>query len=110
MPKVNIWMLSNVSFIMLGSLYSITGLIGPIDNSKKEYWFSMSKNYYDYFIRNHEDSFLIYCSGYFFDFVLYDHKEAFKCYEISARQGNSLAQYNLGICYQDGEGIPKDLN
>ncbi|MBQ9771958.1 MAG: sel1 repeat family protein, partial [Lentisphaeria bacterium] len=30
-------------------------------------------------------------------------------YRKAAEQGNALAQYNLGVCYENGEGVQKDL-
>ena len=35
--------------------------------------------------------------------------EAIKLYQITAKQGNVNAQYNLGWCYEYGEGIGKDI-
>jgi len=33
-----------------------------------------------------------------------------KYYELSAEQGNAQVQYNLAVCYENGRGVPKDLN
>ena len=35
--------------------------------------------------------------------------EAVKWYRRVAEQGNARAQYNLGICYERGEGVEKDM-
>ena len=37
-----------------------------------------------------------------------DEKEAVKWYTKSAEQGNANAQYNLGVCYYNGQGVCKD--
>lgn len=41
-----------------------------------------------------------YCEG---NFV-----EAAKCYRIAAEDGHPEAQYCLGLCYRDGEGVPQN--
>lgn len=44
--------------------------------------------------------------------IIYDstqaHAEAVKWYRKAAEQGYVNAQYNLGICYANGEGVPQD--
>lgn len=37
-------------------------------------------------------------------------EEAFEYYLKAADQGDALAQYNLGICYDNGYGVEKDLS
>ena len=37
-----------------------------------------------------------------------DDKEAVRLHSLAAQQGLSCAQYNLGVCYQDGVGVVKD--
>ena len=37
-----------------------------------------------------------------------NHIEAAKCFRKSAEQGVAAAQYNLGIAYLDGHGVPQD--
>lgn len=42
---------------------------------------------------------------------LYDNKDytpAYKCFKMAAEAGNAKAQYNLGLCYMDGKGIPQN--
>ena len=34
---------------------------------------------------------------------------AVKCFRQAAEQGHAEAQYNLGVCYANGCGMPKDL-
>lgn len=36
-----------------------------------------------------------------------DYKEAFKWYSKAANQGYAVAQYNLGVMYENGSGVPK---
>ena len=36
-------------------------------------------------------------------------EEAVKCYREAAAQGNAGAQYNLGVCYKNGEGVKRDM-
>ena len=38
-----------------------------------------------------------------------NYPEAFKLYSQAAQKGHALAQYNLGLMYLAGNGIPKDL-
>ena len=38
-----------------------------------------------------------------------DHKESFKWYEKAAKQGNTAAQFRLGVMYNLGEGVTQDL-
>ena len=35
--------------------------------------------------------------------------KAFELYTLSANQGNADAQYNLAICYENGDGVEKDM-
>ena len=37
------------------------------------------------------------------------YREAAYWYEKAANQGNAPAQYNLGVCYENGRGVKKDL-
>ena len=37
-----------------------------------------------------------------------DEKKAVEWYEKAAAQGYASAQYNLGVCYEDGQGVAKD--
>ena len=37
-----------------------------------------------------------------------DYKEAYKLWLPLAEQGDTLAQYNLGVMYTNGEGVPQD--
>ena len=39
-----------------------------------------------------------------------DYKEAVKLFRLSAERGNTLAQYNLGVMYTQGLGVPQDDN
>ena len=39
-----------------------------------------------------------------------DYKEAVKLLRLSAERGNTLAQYNLGVMYTQGLGVPQDDN
>jgi len=32
--------------------------------------------------------------------------EAAECFRRAAEQGHAEAQFNLGICYEDGDGVP----
>ncbi len=38
-----------------------------------------------------------------------DYAEAAKWYRRAAEQGERLAQYNLGIMYKEGKGVPRDI-
>ena len=35
--------------------------------------------------------------------------EAVKWYRLSAEQGDAVAQYNLALCYENGDGVSKDI-
>ena len=37
-----------------------------------------------------------------------NYREAVKWYRKAAGQGHTLAQYNLGVMYRNGEGVPLD--
>ncbi|KAF5891912.1 death ligand signal enhancer isoform X2, partial [Clarias magur] len=39
-----------------------------------------------------------------------DHKAAFECFQASALQKYSKAQFNVGVCYETGSGVGKDLS
>lgn len=43
------------------------------------------------------------------DGVTQDYSEAVKWYRKAAKQGNQDAQNNLGVCYEDGNSVAKDL-
>ena len=36
-------------------------------------------------------------------------QKAVEWYTKAAEQGNAVAQYNLGVCYNFGKGVEKDL-
>nr|XP_033783627.1 death ligand signal enhancer [Geotrypetes seraphini] len=38
-----------------------------------------------------------------------DHNTAFACFQAAADQGYSKAQYNIGVCYEQGKGVAKDM-
>ncbi|KAL6059646.1 BTB (POZ) domain-containing protein [Balamuthia mandrillaris] len=42
------------------------------------------------------------------DEVQHDYKEAVRLYHEAAEKGHSEALYNLGICYQEGDGVEED--
>ena len=37
-----------------------------------------------------------------------DYANAVKCFQQAAEQGDPIAQYKLGVCYDNGEGVTKD--
>ena len=37
-----------------------------------------------------------------------DYQEAVKWYRLAAAQGNTPAQYSLGLAYEKGQGVPQD--
>ena len=37
-------------------------------------------------------------------------EEAIKLYRMAAEQDNEYAQFNLGLCYEYGTGLQKDLS
>ncbi len=37
-----------------------------------------------------------------------NYKEAYKWLKLSAQKNDTVAQYNLGVMYRDGLGVPKD--
>jgi len=99
------------AFVMLGCLYKDGGLIGPKDDEKKEYWFSLSQKHSQYFKQNTiSHPILLISLGRYFYWVEKDFKEAARCYQLSADQGNAFAQFNIAWCYQNGEGVPKDIS
>ncbi|KAM4676965.1 death ligand signal enhancer isoform 2-T2 [Discoglossus pictus] len=38
-----------------------------------------------------------------------DYRTAFRCFQESAESGYSKAQYNTGVCYEQGRGVAKDM-
>jgi TPR repeat protein len=38
-----------------------------------------------------------------------DEKKAFEYWQLSAVQGHAFAQFNLGLCYENGRGVAKDI-
>ena len=40
--------------------------------------------------------------------VLQDYNTAVKWYRLSAEQGYASAQFNLGLMYHEGQGVPQD--
>ncbi len=38
-----------------------------------------------------------------------DYANALKCFKKAADQGDAEAQYGLGVCYENGYGVSKDL-
>ena len=49
---------------------------------------------------DYEDAVAAYAAG--------DYRKAFRLLKGLAEQGNVDAQYNLGVMYYEGEGVPKD--
>jgi TPR repeat protein len=41
--------------------------------------------------------------------IIQDYIAAVKWFKKAADQGNSLAQYNLGVIYKDGQGVAKNI-
>ena len=39
-----------------------------------------------------------------------DYTKAVECYQKSAKQGHADAQYNLGVCYYNGYGVPQSYS
>ncbi|XP_062874686.1 death ligand signal enhancer isoform X2 [Trichomycterus rosablanca] len=39
-----------------------------------------------------------------------DYEAAFQYFQVSAQQNYSKAQFNVGVCYEKGHGVQKDLN
>ncbi|GAA6067315.1 death ligand signal enhancer isoform X1 [Tachysurus ichikawai] len=39
-----------------------------------------------------------------------NHKAAFECFWVSAQQNYNKAQFNVGVCYEMGRGVMKDLS
>ncbi|XP_060757204.1 death ligand signal enhancer [Neoarius graeffei] len=39
-----------------------------------------------------------------------NHKAAFECFQASAQQNYSKAQFNVGVCYEMGRGVRKDVS
>ena len=37
-----------------------------------------------------------------------DYKEAIKWYRLAAEQGDALARHNLGVMFDDGDGVPQN--
>ena len=37
-----------------------------------------------------------------------DYAEAMKWFRLAADQGNAAAQNNLGVLYEEGQGVPQD--
>jgi uncharacterized protein len=40
--------------------------------------------------------------------LVQDYAEAVKWYRLAAEQGNANAQYNLGVMYDNGDGVVQD--
>lgn len=43
------------------------------------------------------------------DLPAYDYEAAAKWFLIAAEKGNTIAQYNLGVLYNHGKGVPRNL-
>ncbi|MDR2868931.1 MAG: sel1 repeat family protein [Deferribacteraceae bacterium] len=63
-----------------------------------------SKNRYSYISDRNVQNTL----GVYFTNHEQDHKKAMKWYTMAAKQGNTTAQYNLGLYYEFGNGVPQD--
>ena len=51
-----------------------------------------------------------YCTEGVSGLVQKDHAQAFDFYRRAAKFNNPVAQYNVGMCYQRGDGVAKDCN
>lgn len=45
------------------------------------------------------------CLAFIYQDCLHDKKKSFKWYKEGAEHGNVTCMHNLGVCYQDGEGV-----
>lgn len=45
------------------------------------------------------------CLAFIYQDCLHDKKKAFKWYKAGAEAGNKTCMHNLGVCYQNGEGV-----
>lgn len=88
-----------VAQYLLGQLYQ-TGRIGKApdyDSAKK--WYKMAQAHYT------PASIAL---GYIFDTVEDDYLNAAENYQLAVTAGDPIAQFNLGLIYEDGKGIPVD--
>lgn len=47
----------------------------------------------------------LFLSGYLKDLIEGEYAEAVKWYRMAADLGNAIAQYSLGVCFEDGQGV-----
>lgn len=45
------------------------------------------------------------CLAFIYQDCLHDKKKSFKWYKAGAEHGNVTCMHNLGVCYQNGEGV-----
>lgn len=88
-----------VAQFMLGRLYQMGRLGTQPDYALAKKWYSSSKLSYP------KSSIAL---GFVLDTVEDNYVEAMKNYQIAADKGQPIAQYNLGLIYENGKGIPVD--
>jgi TPR repeat protein len=51
----------------------------------------------------------MFLAGHWNYWIEMDHVKAVKWYHKAAEQGNTIAQFRLGVCFMNGQGVAKDL-
>ena len=90
----------------LGILYE-KGLGEKTDLTQAIYWYQKAANQNDKDAYKHLTNAQIKLAGQFYQAKNY--KEAISLYRGLAEQGNPVGQYNLGILYEKGLGVPTDV-
>lgn len=89
-----------VAQYLLGTLYQLGLLDKQPDYEQAKKWYSSAQAHY---------APAAVASGFIYDTVTDDYQHALKEYEQAAQAGDPNGQFNAGLIYQEGKGLPVDL-
>lgn len=90
-----------VSQFLLARLYQLGKIGAAPDYVEAKKWYAASQANYP------RSSVAL---GFIYDTVDDDYLNALKNYELAAQNNDQVGQYNLGLIYEDGKGMPVDYN
>jgi hypothetical protein len=100
-----------LSFVILGSMFSIGGLIGPKNENKMSFWFDEAKKHSKFFMdKNQRNKVICFCFGEYWRLVENNYEVSIKYSQASADQGYAPALNRLGFFFYSGKGVEKDCS
>lgn len=83
----------------LGRIYQLGRLDGKPSYVKAKFWYEKAQSQYIP---------AAIALGFVYDTVNDNYQRALQAYDIAAKKGNVIAQFNVGLIYEKGKGVPVD--